>query len=370
MASRAGAGVEMRRSERSFDSGLARDLFRAAPVVHLASTDADGTPVLRALNVVVVENGEDWILAYHGAPAGEKVGCTGRPAVLCCEEIVASIPSWFTTRERACPATTWYRSAQAHGILEEVEDPVVRAAVLSTLMARFQPEGRHRPISAEEPMYAAAIRGLSIVQLVPTRVSAKVSVGQDKPVAFRHAAMRGLWERGAPGDLPALRLALSLAPEPWPAEWQRGEVRLHPHLGAGEIPEAVALIRAAEWNAALSDDQIGAAFLGSAAWVGAFVEGALVGTARAVSDGAKFAYVADVLVREEWRGKRVGDALMRLLLEHPAVRRCRRVVLRTRLAHGFYERLGFATFAMEGVRPWMALERAGERTSAPASNRQ
>lgn len=351
----------MRRSERSFDAELARTLFAAAPVVHMASTDAEGMPVLRALNVVVVEVDDGWSLAFHGAPAGEKIACVGRPAVMTCDEIVASIPSWFTTKERACPATTWYRSAQAHGVLEEVGDPVDRAAVLQGLMARFQPEGKHRPITAEEPMYAAALRGLSIVRMLPTRVSAKVSVGQDKPIAFRHAAMRGLWERGATGDLSALRLALSLGPDPWPTAWVHGDVRLHPALGAQHLDPALALLRAAEWNATLSDTQIRTAFLGSTAWVGAFDGAELIGTARAVSDGAKYAYIADVLVKDAWRAKGIGDALMALLLDHPALRRCYRITLRTRTAAGFYTRMGFETFAIEGERPWMALHRAGER---------
>ena len=48
-----------------------------------------------------------------------------------------------------------------------------------------------------------------------------------------------------------------------------------------------------------------------------------------------------VVVAPAWRGRGVGEAMMRLLLAHPAVRRVRRVYLGTRDAQRFYERLGF-----------------------------
>ncbi len=48
-----------------------------------------------------------------------------------------------------------------------------------------------------------------------------------------------------------------------------------------------------------------------------------------------------MIVAPSWRGRRLGDAVLRLLLDHPAVRGCRFVHLGTRDAQGFYARLGF-----------------------------
>jgi ribosomal protein S18 acetylase RimI-like enzyme len=67
----------------------------------------------------------------------------------------------------------------------------------------------------------------------------------------------------------------------------------------------------------------------------------LVATARANSDGARHAYVADVAVAPEYRGRGLGDAVVRLLLEHPAVRGAGLVRLATADAQPFYERFGF-----------------------------
>src|SRR5687767_12838252 len=92
-------------------------LLRRAPVVRVASTLEDGTPVLRTVHGVVV----DGAVCFHGSPAGEKAEVVGRPAVIAAEEVIAQIPSWFIDPERACPATTYYRSVQVHGVLEAVE---------------------------------------------------------------------------------------------------------------------------------------------------------------------------------------------------------------------------------------------------------
>ena len=81
------------------------------------------------------------------------------------------------------------------------------------------------------------------------------------------------------------------------------------------------------------------------AWrvVGAYerATGALVGFARAVSDGVAFAYLADVYVLPEARGSGLGDALVRAMVEEGPGRRFR-WMLHTGDAHGLYARLGFA----------------------------
>jgi len=69
--------------------------------------------------------------------------------------------------------------------------------------------------------------------------------------------------------------------------------------------------------------------------------GRLVATGRANSDGARHAYVADVAVMKELRGRGLGAALVRLLLEHPRVRGAEFVRLGTVDAQPFYERFGF-----------------------------
>jgi GNAT superfamily N-acetyltransferase len=102
-----------------------------------------------------------------------------------------------------------------------------------------------------------------------------------------------------------------------------------------------ALVSDAYWNRTYEPGRMAAAHLGSTAWVVARQDGRLVATARAISDGAKCAWIYDVVVVEDLRGSGLGTRLMKALLAHEAVAGVRWVHLSTRDADPFYERLGF-----------------------------
>lgn len=75
---------------------------------------------------------------------------------------------------------------------------------------------------------------------------------------------------------------------------------------------------------------------------GAFHEsGTQVGFARAVSDKATFAYMADVFVLPEFRGKGISNLIMEAYANHPELQGLRRHMLATRDAHGLYRKFGF-----------------------------
>lgn len=69
--------------------------------------------------------------------------------------------------------------------------------------------------------------------------------------------------------------------------------------------------------------------------------GALVGFARAVSDGVAFAYLADVFVHPDHRGRGLGVAIVREIVEGAGAHTFR-WSLHTKDAHGLYQRFGFA----------------------------
>jgi GNAT superfamily N-acetyltransferase len=70
-------------------------------------------------------------------------------------------------------------------------------------------------------------------------------------------------------------------------------------------------------------------------------DGTLAGFARAVTDRSVFAYVADVFVLSEHRGRGLGVWLMEVVVGHPELAGLRRWVLYTEDAHSLYERFGF-----------------------------
>jgi GNAT superfamily N-acetyltransferase len=77
--------------------------------------------------------------------------------------------------------------------------------------------------------------------------------------------------------------------------------------------------------------------------------GSQVGLARVVTDHATFAYLCDVYVLEEHRGRGLGKFMMRTVMAHPAMTGARRTMLGTRDAHGLYAQFGFGAPPGDGV---------------------
>ena len=70
-----------------------------------------------------------------------------------------------------------------------------------------------------------------------------------------------------------------------------------------------------------------------------------IGFARVVTDRATFAYLCDVFVLPDWRGRGVSKFLMETILAHPDLQNLRRWMLATADAHGLYEQFGFESLA-------------------------
>ena len=74
--------------------------------------------------------------------------------------------------------------------------------------------------------------------------------------------------------------------------------------------------------------------------VGVFMQDELVGFARVVTDKAVFAWIADVIVAEAHRGRGLGKQIVNFIQNHPDIP-AHSQFLRTRDAHGLYEKYGF-----------------------------
>jgi GNAT superfamily N-acetyltransferase len=66
-----------------------------------------------------------------------------------------------------------------------------------------------------------------------------------------------------------------------------------------------------------------------------------IGFGRAISDRATFAFLADVFVLPEYRGRGLAKWLVECILSHPDLQGLRRWMLGTRDAHGLYAKFGF-----------------------------
>ncbi len=72
----------------------------------------------------------------------------------------------------------------------------------------------------------------------------------------------------------------------------------------------------------------------------AWIDDVMVGFARVVTDKATFAWLCDVIVAPDARGKGVGKALVAFILSHPELTTVR-WMLGTRDAHSLYAQYGF-----------------------------
>lgn len=110
------------------------------------------------------------------------------------------------------------------------------------------------------------------------------------------------------------------------------------------------------WTPGITRERIEHGATHSTLVIGAYFEGRMVGFARVVSDRLRFAYLCDVIVHEDHRGKGLGRAMVSFAMEQPDLDRCR-WLLATKDAHGVYEKLGFRP--LETPDMWMTYRPSG-----------
>ena len=109
------------------------------------------------------------------------------------------------------------------------------------------------------------------------------------------------------------------------------------------------------WSPGIPRETVERAIAGSLNF-GVYRNGRQIGFARVITDGATFAYFADVFVLPDYRGAGLATWLMTTALTHPALTGLRRCLLVTRDAQALYARCGFTPIArperfMEITRP-------------------
>jgi len=81
---------------------------------------------------------------------------------------------------------------------------------------------------------------------------------------------------------------------------------------------------------------------------GVLCDGAQVAFARVITDRATFAYLADVYVIAEHRGRGLSRLMLDAVFAHPELQGLRRFMLATRDAHGLYAKYGFGPLREPG----------------------
>jgi GNAT superfamily N-acetyltransferase len=141
-------------------------------------------------------------------------------------------------------------------------------------------------------------------------------------------------------------------------EWQRGEYTIstdQARLDFDLIHDF--LTNSSYWAVGRSLETVTRSIENSLAF-GIYEHEGQVGFGRVVTDYATFAWVADVFVLEEARGRGLGTWLVEVMLAHPRLQGFRRWSLATKDAHEIYRGFGFS----ELKRPERWMERRDPKT--------
>jgi len=108
------------------------------------------------------------------------------------------------------------------------------------------------------------------------------------------------------------------------------------------------------WSPNITTNEIWKGIKNSALVVGAYAEnGQQVGFLRVVSDKVRFAYLMDVVVKEDYRRLGIGQKMVKFALLHPELKDVYQWLLITEDAHGVYEKCGFES--LKDPDKWMSI---------------
>jgi GNAT superfamily N-acetyltransferase len=126
-----------------------------------------------------------------------------------------------------------------------------------------------------------------------------------------------------------------------PSEWHRDEYTISTDRGRLDLALVHRFLsEEAYWSPGVARDVVERSIRNSLCF-GLYDRDRQVGFARVVTDAAAIAYLADVFVLPEHRGKGLGKWLVETVLSHPDLQELRRFFLGTADAHSLYERYGF-----------------------------
>ena len=189
----------MRRKEFEIRDGkLIEEVLKTAEIGYLTFNGPDGWPRVTPLNFVF-----DGRILWHGAIAGERFECLKKDprATFSAVSLQLYLPSHFVSEENATAATVAFKSVQVRGRCTSVNDPQEKCAILNQLMQKYQPEGRFKKVSPQDPLYSKVLSATGVYGLMAEEVVGKFKFAQNKSEADRKKIAAKLKERGALADL-------------------------------------------------------------------------------------------------------------------------------------------------------------------------
>jgi GNAT superfamily N-acetyltransferase len=124
-------------------------------------------------------------------------------------------------------------------------------------------------------------------------------------------------------------------------EWTRDGYVISDDPSLVDIDVTWGFLHTAYWSKGVPRETVERSIAGSIPFGLYAPDGSQAGFARAITDRATFAWIADVFVLEPHRGKGLAKWLVETIISTPPFDRLRLILLATADAHGLYERFGF-----------------------------
>ena len=123
-------------------------------------------------------------------------------------------------------------------------------------------------------------------------------------------------------------------------QWHNAEFTLTDERATLDVAYIHAFLSTSYWAQGIPLETVSKS-LDNSLCFGLWHGGRQIGFGRAVTDRATFAYLADVFIDPDYRGRGLGKWLVTCILAHPELQGLRRWLLGTRDAHALYRKLGF-----------------------------
>jgi predicted FMN-binding regulatory protein PaiB len=116
------------------------------------------------------------------------------------DEVLGVIPSYWVHPDDAVTATAYHRTVIFECDAVVSEEAAVLAEQQMRLLARYQPQGGFRPVTASEPLYRGAIAHIAAIRLGIREKRVKFKLGQNRPAEVRANVVKEFRKRGRPND--------------------------------------------------------------------------------------------------------------------------------------------------------------------------
>src|SRR5690606_10834967 len=122
-------------------------------------------------------------------------------------------------------------------------------------------------------------------------------------------------------------------------EWTRETFTVSCDPAKVDLAVVAEFLSSSYWSKGIPPETVEKSLNGSLCFV-LLVGDRQIGFARVISDYATIAYLGDVFVLPEYRGKGLSKWLMECVVSHPELKGLRRWILATSDAHGLYQQFG------------------------------